>query len=108
LLYASGRRMGLRRTLAVVAPAAYVALCPPVWPYASPHWYSTFLVASLLLAAIRGGWSVSPRSSFVLGALGGVLIMCQQQKGVITTAGLGALLVADAGLRRLLRLPRGV
>lgn len=108
VLYASCRRIDVRRELAVVVALAYVALCPPVWPYASPHWYSTFLVALLLLVAIPGAWSERAGASFALGALAGVLIMVQQQKGVITAAGIAALLVADAGLRRLLSARRGI
>lgn len=102
VLYASARRLGMRREIAAVVLLAYMALCQPAWPIAGPHWYATFLVCLLLLVALDGAWAGKARASFPLGVLAGVLIMVQQQKGVITAGGIAALLVADAWLGRLL------
>jgi 4-amino-4-deoxy-L-arabinose transferase-like glycosyltransferase len=63
LFYSSGRLVGVRRSLSLLPPLAYVALCQPAWPYASPHWFSTFMTALLLLATLRLPWPERPRSS---------------------------------------------
>jgi hypothetical protein len=106
--YAGARRLGVRRELALIPPFAYVALCQPAWGEVSPHWYSTFLIAVLLLVAIPGAWAWRARASFAIGALVGALIVTQQQKGVITAGGIAALFVADALLSRLYAAPRPV
>ena len=95
LLYATSRRLGVRRELALAVPLAYLAVCQAVWPFASWHWFSTFFTTAVLLSMVAGPWATRPRWMFVPGLLNGFLICVQQQKGVVLTAGTGAVLVAD-------------
>jgi hypothetical protein len=100
LLYLTCRRIGVRQVLAVLPPLAYVALCEPPWPHASPHWVSTFLVVLLLWMTLARRTDdtrvVSLRAlALRLGLVAGVLITVQQQKGAIVAAGIAALLLVD-------------
>jgi hypothetical protein len=97
--YLACRRIGVRRELALIVPLAYVAICQPVWPYASPHWFSTCLIVVLLWLALSPAAlpSVSDgrRRALRLGIVGGLLICVQQQKGAVLAAGLAILVFAD-------------
>ena len=93
--YFACRRLGIGGGLAVAAAAAHVALCQPVWPYASPHWFGTSLNIILLAALLDGSWARSPRRALVPGVLCGLLIGVQQQKGVVLGAGVVVTFVAD-------------
>jgi hypothetical protein len=95
VLYASSRRLGVRRELAATVPLAYLAICQTVWPYASWHWFSTFFTSAVLLSMITCPWATRTRWMFVPGLLNGLLICVQQQKGVVLAAGTGAVLVVD-------------
>jgi hypothetical protein len=92
------RALGVRRELSATAAAAYLALAPPAWPVASPHWASTFLVLLLWLAALRRIRSPSRGGTVLLGILAGVLILVQQQKGAVMAAGVLALLALERGI----------
>lgn len=100
LLYLSGRAAGARRALALLPPAAYVVLCQPAWPYASPHWFSTFFLSLLLLLTIRLPWATKPRWSLALGAICALFVFTQQQKGAILAVGIGLLLLLDGLMSR--------
>ncbi len=79
--------LGVRPGLRAAAAVAYVALGPPVWPYASPHWLSTLLMLLMLVVALR-----APQRTFGLGVLVGLLVAVQQHKGAVTGLGVAGLL----------------
>lgn len=95
LCYACARSLGVRRSLAVLPPLAYLALCHGPWPYASPHWFATDVVVLILLIGLRGRWAEQPRAAVRLGAVVGLLIGIQQQKGAVITAAVGVMLLLD-------------
>lgn len=84
--YAACRSIGVRRELAGLGILGYLAISQPAWPYASWHWYSTFLTTLLLWAALwRSAGQV--RQALIAGVVSGALLGVQQQKGVILAAG---------------------
>jgi hypothetical protein len=99
-LYASARGVGVRKSLSLTVPLAYVGLCQLVWPYASWHWFSTVAAAVALCALVRGPWAQRPRWSFVPGVISGVAIGIQQQKGIVLAAATGLVFIVDALLDR--------
>ena len=95
--YASCRMLGVRRTLAAAAGLAHVAVCQAAWPVASPHWLATLLglvFFPVLLAP------PTRRLGLAAGALAGLLLAVQQQKGLAMTAGAVAFLLAERALGR--------
>jgi hypothetical protein len=88
----SGLLFHLTRRVSGAAEAAlvtlvFVCVCIPTWPYASPHWISTvlgLLVAAVVLA--RRGAVSSPLWPTAAGALAGVAVGVQQQRGVFLAA----------------------
>lgn len=96
LVYCGARRADARRGAALVAAVSVPALAYAVWPFASPHWFATLCCMLLLYAALRVDWSERPATAAVLGALTAVLVVTQQQKGVVFGAGIGVLVVLDA------------
>ncbi len=90
VLVGIGSTLGVRPGLRAAAAVAYLAIGPPVWPYASPHWFSTLLMLLLLFAALR-----APRRVFLLGGLAGLLIAVQQHKGAVAGLGVAGLLALD-------------
>jgi 4-amino-4-deoxy-L-arabinose transferase-like glycosyltransferase len=102
LIFASMRRLGVRRALAVAAtlvdlPLAYIAMSQ-----ASPHWFGTALTVALLAALLHPRWR--ERIGW-LGAGVGVLLITQHQKGVVIGAAVAALVALDSLLPRWYRLP---
>jgi hypothetical protein len=95
--FASARMLGVRRTLAAAAGLAQVAVFQPAWPVASPHWLATLL--GLLFFPVFLAPPTRPLA-FVAGALAGLLVAVQQQKGVAMIAGAVAFLVAERVLVR--------
>jgi hypothetical protein len=95
LLFCICRRLEIRREIAVATSLAYLAVCQPTWPYASPHWFSTQAVLWIVLALITARWHGHPRGSVPVGIAAGVLAGIQQQKGVVMAAGVVAIFVAD-------------
>ncbi len=95
ILYVTARRLGVRREVSAVVPLAFLALCQPVWPYASWHWFSTNLLALLLLILIGGSWAERPRRLIIPGLVNGLLIAVQQQRGTIIAAGVCVLFLMD-------------
>jgi len=67
----------------------------PAWPYASWHWFSTNLIALLLLVLIRTPWVARPRTAVIPGLVTGALITCQQHRGSVTTAAVTTLFILD-------------
>jgi len=95
ILYVIARRLGVRRGVSAVMPLAFLALCQPVWPYASWHWFSTSLLAVLLLTLVGVSWADRPRWSILPGLVTGLLISVQQHKGIIVAAGVCLLFLVD-------------
>ncbi|HVN83400.1 MAG TPA: hypothetical protein VMW17_01005 [Candidatus Binatia bacterium] len=94
--YATCRVVAVRPMLSLAAACSFLALCQPVWPYASPHWLSTLITQGLLLALLRRQSFHGPRAPVLVGVLAGILICVQQQKGVVIGAGVAIVLVVDA------------
>jgi hypothetical protein len=106
-LFAVCRRLGVRREFALVPPIAHVGLCQPAWPFASPHWFSTFLMVLLLFAVLGRAWVRRATSAFLLGALTGALTAVYQQKGAAFAVAIGGLFVLEDFLRRSFRADGG-
>ena len=94
LVYVACRRLGVARGLATAAALSDVALCQPAWPYASPHWFGTLIDVGLLVLLLVGGLG-NARRRVAVGALSGVLVGVQQQKGVVLAAGVAATWFAE-------------
>lgn len=95
LLYLCGRRAGIRPLIASIPPLAYIALCQPTFPYASPHWASSALMIAALLVLLREGCFDRKGASFFLGALVGALAGVQHNKGAVVGLGIGAIFLLD-------------
>ncbi len=93
-LFATSRHLAVGRGLALLPPLAYLALCQPVWPFASWHWVSTCLTALLCYALVAARPTAPPRRAIVPGVLAGLLLGVQQQKGVVLAGGAAAVLLA--------------
>jgi hypothetical protein len=91
LLFATCRALGVRRVLALLAPLAFLSLCQPVWPFASPHWFSTTMTMGVLSLLIFVEPRMRANVTFIIGIALGLLIGVQQQKGLIITAGVGVI-----------------
>jgi hypothetical protein len=98
VIFCACRTLRCSKPLSLAAAAAYVALCQPAWPYASAHWVSTLLVTTLFLVALRRPWRRSARWAVVPGVLVGLLIMVQQQKGMVFALTLLPLLALERAL----------
>jgi hypothetical protein len=98
--FLTARRLGVRRGIACCLPLAYVGLCWAAWPVASPHWFSTFLMAVLLFMLTGKAWARRAASAFGPGVLTGVLTSVQHQKGIVVAAGVCGLFVLDCALGR--------
>ena len=100
LTYLASRRLGVRPLIALCFPVAYLALCQATWPYASPHWFATALMALLMVVLSGSRWIDRPASATVAGIVTGGLISVQHQKGIVVVAGVGLLLVLKSALGR--------
>lgn len=100
LIIVGARRCAAGWPLAIAAGAAHLALAQPTWPYASPHWLSTFLVTLALVIALRRPWRDGPRGALLLGAVLGALAMVQQQKAAMMLPALGLAIAVDRLLDR--------
>jgi hypothetical protein len=70
---------------AVLVTLLFAGVCIPAWPYASPHWISTVL--GLFVATVTLSQASSARvRAMVAGALAGVAVCVQQQRGVFLAA----------------------
>lgn len=94
LIFKAARRAAARRSLAVAAAIAYLAIGPPAWPYASPHWIASCLLALLLFLLLQT--SLERRTLLGLGFATGALTSMQQQTGVPIALGIGVAIVAEA------------
>lgn len=87
VLYATARRLAVRRALAIVVVVAYLAICQSLYPFASWHWFATFAAAALLLTLLLSPWAMRPAWALVPGIVNGLLIGIQQQKGAVFAVG---------------------
>ena len=90
--------------LAVAAAVSHLGICYPAFPIATPHWLSTLLTLALLLLFLVGRWTGRVGWWVVPGVVTGLLILVQQQKGLVLALGPLALLAGEA----LLEWRRGV
>jgi hypothetical protein len=95
LVYLTCRELGVRRIIAAPTALVHLAIGQPAWPYASPHWVSTFLIAILLPLTLRRGWAARPRRLVGLGVIVGGLILVQQQRAVFIGLAVAGALVVD-------------
>jgi hypothetical protein len=98
-VYVASRRVGVRPSLAVLAPLGYLVLCQSAWPIVSQHWISTLLCA-LLLMICAGRVPARTRWALWAGVVLGLLLAVQQQRGAFMAAGVAMWLIGDAALRR--------
>jgi hypothetical protein len=97
-VFAAGRLVGVRRTLAWAAGFATLVLYPPLFPIASQHWLATALMMALAVTCLR-----MPGSRFAPVAAGGIvgfMLFTHQPRGLAMGVGVVAVLVADALLTR--------
>jgi hypothetical protein len=93
LLYLTCRGIGVRRSFAACAPLAFLALAQPVWPFVSPHWFSTFWMGLLYYLLFARGWVLEDGRALALGLVVGALGCTQHHKGVVVAAGVATVLV---------------
>lgn len=93
LLSVTCRHFALARPLAAVVPLGYVALCQSAWPYASWHWFSSFLLVMQCWVLCRTRWTGSLREAFIPGLVSGASIGVQHQRGLPVALGVGVLLI---------------
>lgn len=98
--YGLARRLGAGRTLATAAGLAQVAIAFPAFPIASPHWISTACVVALAVVASALARDGGTRRAAGLGLLTGLLVLVQQQKGVIVGGGVLLAILLRALLAR--------
>jgi hypothetical protein len=96
-LYLTCRRMGVRRGWSCLPALTYVAVCQPAWQITSQHWLSTMLsVVALWLCAAP---LHRPASTLWPGAVIGLMIGVQQQRGLVIAFGVFVWLVSAALLQ---------
>lgn len=95
LTYATARALGVRSGLAAAAGMAHIAIGQPAWPFASWHWFSSCVASVVLWFLLRGSGAGTARSAFGLGALCGLFLGVQQQRGLIPTVSIGMLLLVE-------------
>jgi hypothetical protein len=98
-LYATCRQLGIRRSLAWLAPVGYVAICQSAWPTVSQHWLSTMVCVLILLSCVRLRRD-RVAATVVPGMLLGLLIGIQQQRGAIMAVGVFVWVILDTHLQR--------
>lgn len=106
-IYGGARAVGVRPTLAAAAALGHLAIAQPVWPFVSQHWFATAGTGLVLLAALGCPWRRDPRWTALPGALTGVVLAVQQQKGVPVLAGMCALVLLTHLVMRHARGERG-
>jgi hypothetical protein len=107
LLYATCRRLEVRRPIAAVAAIGYLAISQPAWPFASWHWYSTMLTTLLLLVTLTAPWATRPAWAIAPGLATGLLIGVQQQKGAVLAVAMCLLFAIDHAVDRRYGSPAG-
>jgi len=98
-IFAACRLVGVGPALASAAAVAQIALFQEAWPFASPHWLSTLLLLVLLVGLARP-LARGRAPSVWLGALAGVLVLVQQQRGALVAVGLPLLVLLDVAVTR--------
>lgn len=104
-LFHGARALPVRTPLAIVGALTYLALGPPTWPYASPHWIATLMLLWILLLLLPR--PLARAQLVVLGVLCGVLISTQHQTGVPILAAIAIVIALEGWLGRRLGEPPG-
>src|SRR4051794_21768860 len=100
LAFATARALGVRRSIAILPPFAFLALAQPAWPFVSPHWMGTAFVMTAFLAVASPRALERPRRLVAAGlALGGLAVI-HHQKAVVMATGLAAAIIVAAAVRR--------
>jgi hypothetical protein len=98
-LFATCRRLGIRRGLSWPAALAYVVVCQAAWPVVSQHWLSTMFCVLALLTCVDLPRDRA-RAAVVPGMMLGLLIAVQHQRGAIVAVGVFVWVILDALLQR--------
>jgi hypothetical protein len=94
LLFLVCRQLGVRRILALLIALLHMTLAFPAQTIATPHWMSSALGLLLLLVVLRQPCTTGLRALH-WGALCGLLMLFQQQRAIVMTAGAGVVLLLD-------------
>jgi hypothetical protein len=91
------RGIGVRRAVAIVAAAAPIIVCQPVYPVANRHWLVTLMCMALLFwclpARRRAVWSL------IAGIIVGIIVATHQQRGASMGLGVFAFMLVEALLQ---------
>ncbi|MGE4606293.1 MAG: hypothetical protein AAEJ52_06090, partial [Myxococcota bacterium] len=98
LLFLGARALPVRTPLAIVGALAYLALGPPTWPFASPHWIATLVLVSILLVLLPRPLARGRLIS--IGVLSGVLTSMQHQTGVPILVAIAIVISVEGWLDR--------
>ncbi len=99
VLYASCRRLGVRRELAWLTGFVAVVFSQRIFPNASYHWLATLLAVVVVLLCLQPDRTL--KRAFALGVILGLLIGVHQQRGVAIALGVVAVYVVQWTIDRL-------
>jgi hypothetical protein len=105
LTFAGCRRLGVRKDISTAAAAFHLAACYPAFTVATPHWFSTLLALAAFHGALGYLSTPSLRRAGAVGALGGLAVAVQQQKGLYLLAALTLVAAIVPRERRKRRVP---
>lgn len=92
-LFVACRQVGVRRSLALAAAAAQVAICWPMWPQATPHWVATLCMQAFLISLLALPAAAATARWAIPGAVLGLLVGTQHHQAPhFAVAGLAVLL----------------
>lgn len=100
LLYFSARCCGVRPALALAPPLLHVAFCVGLWPYASPHWFSTLMMAAILCTLLAPGRAARPAGAVLPGLCTGALALSHQHQGAVFALAVLALFAVEGAVAR--------
>ncbi|MGH7786698.1 MAG: ArnT family glycosyltransferase [Candidatus Binatia bacterium] len=100
LLYGSARRCGVRPELALAPPLLHVAFGVGLWPHASPHWFSTLMMAAILYSLLADGRVARPAGAVLPGVCTGALALSHQHQGAVFALAVLALFGLESAIAR--------
>jgi hypothetical protein len=95
LVFSACRRLQVRPAFATIAALGHVAVCHSAWPVASWHWFSTTTLVLQCWVLARRPWPQTPTWALIPGAISGLAIGVQQQRGLPLAAGVMIVLTVD-------------
>jgi hypothetical protein len=99
-IYVVCRAIRVRPALAWSAAAVHLAVSQPAWPHVTPHWLSSLLVCLLMLVSFDRRRATGSKRMALAGVLSGILVLTQQQRGVVFVIGIVLLVALDRFLGR--------